>query len=227
MTPLSALTPNQQQLLAGLLEQLAGGDVATSSRKTRGKRKQQRVPHYLSEEEIDRFFAAIPKTDARSRAIFRLMYHRGLRVSEIGIFRLEDCRQSTGRIFVRRLKGSRGGEYHMVEPERAALRAWLKVRGTAPGPLFPSRNHKPISRTRIFRLMRQYCAAAGIPLEKAHPHALKHSCGTHLSAREKDIVAVQDHLGHASLANTMKYVQVSSRRREELAERLDQERWGQ
>jgi len=217
---LSTLSADQQQVLASLVKQL--GD--SKSPKLRGKRKRQKAPEYLTEEEIVRFFAAIPKTDIRSRAMFRLMYHRGLRASEIGLFRLEDYRPSVGRILVRRLKGSRGGEYHLVEAERSAMKAWVKARGTAPGPLFPSRNHQPISRTRIFRLMRQYCQAAGIPIEKAHPHALKHSCGTHLSAREPDIVAVQDHLGHAKLDNTMKYVQVSSRRRDEMAERLDG--WG-
>jgi site-specific recombinase XerD len=74
--------------------------------------------------------------------------------------------------------------------------------------------------------MRQYCAAAGIPLEKAHMHALKHSCGTHLSAMEPDIVAIQDHLGHANIQNTMVYVQIASKRRDEFADRLMGRNWG-
>jgi site-specific recombinase XerD len=222
---LSNLSPEVQQALTSIAEQLAANNATKPAKRT-GKRKQQKVPEYLTEDEIKRLFAAMPKAAVRERAIFALMYYRGLRVSEIGLFRLEDFRPSTGRIFVRRLKGSRGGEYHLVEAERAALKAWVKKRGAAPGPLFPSRNHHPIERTQLWRLMRRYCTAAGIPAEKAHPHALKHSCGTHLSAREKDIVAVQDHLGHASLANTMKYVQVSSRRRTEMSERLEGDGWG-
>ena len=51
--------------------------------------------------------------------------------------------------------------------------------GSAPSPMFPSRNHQGISRFRLHGLMKGYCAAAGIPAEKAHMHALKHSCGTH------------------------------------------------
>jgi len=77
------------------------------------------------------------------------------------------------------------------------------------------------SMRRLHGLMKGYCAAAGIPAEKAHMHALKHSCGTHLSAREADIVAIQDHLGHASIGNTMKYVAIASKRRDEFAARLD------
>ena len=40
-------------------------------------------------------------------------------------------------------------------------------------------------------------------------------------AREADIVAIQDHLGHASIGNTMKYVAIASKRRDEFAARLD------
>lgn len=183
------------------------------------KRKAKSVPEYLTPEEIDRFFSVI--TSVRDRALFRLTYHRGLRASELGEFQIADYRPAAGRIFVRRLKGSNSGEYHLTKVEQQALRAWLRERGTAAGALFPSRNHNPISRFRLGQLMKQYCAAAGIAPEKAHMHALKHSCGTHLSAKEPDIVAIQDHLGHANIQNTMKYVQIASKRRDEFADRLN------
>jgi len=189
------------------------------------RRKQQPIPEYLTEDEIERLFRAIG-SDVRSRAMFRLLYHRGLRASEIGKLRLEDYQPVVGRLFVRRLKGSRGGEYHLVESERVALKAWLRLRGKDPGPLFPSRNHNPLSRWRLNVLMTSFCKVAGIPSEKAHPHALKHSCGTHLSARERDIAVIQDHLGHANIQNTMKYVQITNRRRDEFAEKLDDSGWG-
>lgn len=182
-------------------------------------RKAKRIPEYLTPEETDRFFRGI--TSIRDRAMFRLAYHRGLRASEIGKFQLADYRPNVGRIFVRRLKGSNSGEYHLTKVEQQVLRAWVRERGTAAGALFQSRNHKPISRFRLGQLMKKYCTAAGIAPEKAHMHALKHSCGTHLSAREPDIVAVQDHLGHANIQNTMKYVQIASKRRDDFAERLN------
>lgn len=189
------------------------------------KRKKKSAPEYLTPEEIDRLFASI-KTggSARDLAIFRLAYHRGLRASEIGMINLGDYRQNVGRLFVRRLKGSNSGEFLLTDAEKPALRTWLRERGTADGPLFWSRNHKPISRFRLDQLMKQYCKAAGIAQQKAHMHALKHSCGTHLSARETDIVAIQDHLGHANIQNTMIYVRIASKRRDEFAGRLKD--WG-
>jgi site-specific recombinase XerD len=186
------------------------------------KRKQKSIPEYLTPEEMERFFRGI--LSIRDRALFRLTYHRGLRASELGMIQLADYRPTVGRIFIRRLKGSNSGEYHLTKVEQQVLRAWLRERGTAAGALFQSRNHQPISRFRLAQLMKQYCTAAGIPDVKAHMHALKHSCGTHLSAREPDIVAIQDHLGHADIRNTMKYVQIASKRRDEFAGRLSD--WG-
>jgi integrase len=191
----------------------------------RMKRKKKPIPEYLTEEEVSRLFNAIGK-DVRSQAIFHVIYYRGLRASEIGKLRLEDYRPVVGRLFVRRLKGSNSGEYHITESERTALNRWLRERGKDPGPLFPSRNSKPLSRWPIFALMRRYCAAAGIPPEKAHPHALKHSCGTHLSARETDVAVIQDHLGHVNIQNTMIYVQITNKRRDQFAESLGAGGWG-
>lgn len=185
-------------------------------------RKPKKPPQYLNPEEVERFFAVV--RSIRDRAIFRVVYHRGLRASEVGGITLSDYRLNVARLYVRRLKGSNSGEYHLTLAEQLALRAWLRQRGTAPGPLFPSRNHRPISRFELHHLMRKYCKAAGIPVEKAHMHAWKHSCGTHLSVREADILAIQDHLGHVNIQNTLKYVTIASKRRDEFAERLKD--WG-
>jgi len=189
------------------------------------KRKQRPLPEYLTEDQVESLFQAIGD-DVRSQAIFRVIYHRGLRASEIGKLRLEDYRAQAGRLFVRRLKGSRSGDFHLLPVERTWLNRWLRERGAAPGPLFVSRNHGALSRWRINELMKRYCLAAGIPAEKAHPHALKHSCGTHLSARETDVAIIQDHLGHVNIQNTMIYVQITNKRRDKFAEELEESGWG-
>lgn len=185
-------------------------------------RKNATLPKYLSTEEIEALFSAIK--DVRDRALFRVIYHRGLRASEAGLLQLSDYRDRSGRLFVRRLKGSNAGEFPLTHVEQTSLRAWIRERGTAPGPLFPSQQARPIGRHMIGVLMRRYCAAAGIPREKAHPHALKHSCGTHLSEMESDITVIQDHLGHREISNTMIYVQITNRKRDAAGDRLKD--WG-
>jgi integrase len=91
-------------------------------------------PPYLQFEEIARLFTVIESP--RDRAIFRLAYHAGLRASEVGRLELRDYNPHTERIYVHRLKGSNSGEHHLVREESKALRAWLKIRGAVPGPIF-------------------------------------------------------------------------------------------
>src|ERR1039457_3105003 len=75
------------------------------------KRRKKRQPIYLQTEEVERFFRVIDSP--RDRALFRLMYHAGLRASELGILQLRDYNPRTERIFVHRLKGSNSGEHQI------------------------------------------------------------------------------------------------------------------
>lgn len=184
----------------------------------RKHRRAENEIKYLTTEEIDRFFAVID--NPRNLAMFRVAYHRGLRASEIGMLQLSDWDSQADRLRVRRLKGSRGGEFHLTKREVKALRAWLKIRGSAPGPLFPSRVGRAISQSMLDRWMKHYGALAGIPPEKRHCHALKHSCGTHLLERGENIEDVQDHLGHVNIQNTIVYARITNRRRQERDRRL-------
>jgi type 1 fimbriae regulatory protein FimB/type 1 fimbriae regulatory protein FimE len=173
---------------------------------------------YLSEAQIAALFRRI--TDVRDTALFRVIYHRGLRASEPALIELSDWDGAAGVLTFRRKKGSRGGKYRLVDVEARAVRAWVKKRGTAAGPLFVSRNHRALGERQVHRLMRRYAIAAGIPAELAHPHSLKHSCGTHVLARVKDLVKVKDHLGHRSIQSTEIYAQVLGKTREEVADQL-------
>ncbi len=185
--------------------------------KKRAKRA-KRQPSFLQEPEVERLFKVI--TDARDRAIFRLAYHAGLRASEVGLLELRDYQPRTERIFIHRLKGSNSGEHHLCREEAKALRAWLKVRGNDPGPIFPSRKRRPISRKMLDVLMKQYGAVAMIPQKLRHFHTLKHSCATHLLSKGFHVEQVQDWIGHANIQNTMIYARVTNSRREEMAKSL-------
>jgi integrase len=183
---------------------------------------------YLQSSEIDALFRVIKSP--RDTAIFRIIYHRGLRSSEPGQLQLSDWNEREGTLYVRRGKRSISRDQFLNAIERAAIRAWLKVRGHEPGPLFPSA-HGPraggaglslgIHRNRLDELFRQYCRAAGIRAEKAHMHVLKHSCGTHLAERGESADMIQDYLGHRAAKSTAIYMHFSQRRRREAAARLE------
>lgn len=177
------------------------------------------VPKYLTDQELRGLFSAI--NSVRDRAIFAVAYWRGLRASEVGLLQVSDVQLRAGRINVHRLKGSRGGEYLLSDEEMRALRAWLRVRGYDPGPLFPSRRRRGISRYQLHRLMQRYGAAAGLAPEKLHFHVLKHTIGTWLMGQpDAELRRVQDWLGHVNVQNTVVYAQIRNPQREEFARRI-------
>jgi len=191
----------------------------------RRRRRERKLPPYLTIPEKERFFKVIESP--RDRAIFRLLYHHGLRASEIGRLQMSDYRQGStmelDRIYIHRLKGSVSGECAVVPTAAFAVRAWLRKRGIRPGTLFPSQKGSAISRKRIFFLMRRYCAWAQIPAEKAHPHCFKHTCCTHLiSDQRESIMDVRQHVGHVNIRSTMVYAELMSEATEQRAKRLRQ-----
>lgn len=188
------------------------------------RRKRGNTLQALDEGELAALLRVI--SDKRDRAIFLLAFWRGLRASEVGMIRLEDYRQETGRLYVRRLKGSNSQDYRLVPEEEKALKAWLRVRGRSPGLLFTGYLRRGIGRRQMDRLMKRYGKLAGIPPEKRHFHVLKHSIGTFLVDHDEPVVMIQDHLGHADIRSTMVYARVTPKARERMAERLGRLRAG-
>ena len=187
-----------------------------------GRKRRRKAEKFLTPDEVQRLFSVI--TERRDMAIMRVAYHRGLRASEIGILQLDDYRPSAKRLYVRRLKGSHSGEYLLTDNEIRALNAWLRVRGQRTGALFTSNRGTGINRRMLDVLMKKYGALAGLPVDKRHMHVLKHACGTHLlSEHGLDVAAVQDHLGHKDIRNTLLYSQITNARRDSVGVAL--RRW--
>lgn len=193
--------------------------ITIMSRSRRGPKRAL----FLSMAEVKRLMAAI--SSPRDRALFSVAYHRGLRASEIGMLQMRDytpptINERTGRLYCQRLKDSDSKIYSLTRPEQKELRAWLRVRGDHEGPIFASRKRAGISRSRLDVLMKVYGAAAGIPPELRHFHALKHSCGVHLLLQGLGVDQVKDWLGHRNIQNTMVYLQVANIRLDAAAEKL-------
>jgi integrase len=173
---------------------------------------------YLTEEELKTFLGVIKSP--RDRAIFTVMYWRGLRRSEVGTLQLSSWRQQAGRLYVVRLKGSESGEYLLSPAEQRVLKAWARERGQAPGPLFPSRVGTGISGCMLDVLMKEYGELAKLPADLRHCHALKHSIGTHLVGRGVELFAIKDWMGHRDIQSTMEYVRFRSKQRDKVANEI-------
>lgn len=152
----------------------------------------------------------------RDRAMALLMYRHGLRVSELIGLRLSDFDLSSGRLTVRRLKGSQGSVQPLSGAVLRAVRAYLRER-PIPSPyaqLFLSERDDPFTRFALNYLVATWGARASIPF-KVHPHMLRHSCGYALVNRPggaHDLRLIQDYLGHKDIRHTAQYTALSAGR---------------
>lgn len=181
-----------------------------------------RQADYLTGKETEALFMAIRDrarargTEAgkarstRDRALFRVMFECALRPSEIGLLQKSDWEDRDGKLHVRRAKNSISHSYMLTAPAAAALRAWLKVRGPAPGALFPSQVPRAgglgMNPSQVFRLCQAYCRAALIPARKSHPQALRDSRGMDIRARGGDALAIRERLGHRAAKSAFRYL---------------------
>jgi integrase/recombinase XerD len=192
-------------------EQLADADPTATLDAPRKWRTLPRVPR---REQVDALLAAIP-TDTprgrRDRALFELLYATGARVGELTGAERRDY-QVELRLLRLRGKGRKERVVPVGRAAREALARHWADRDAAPGdPLVASLRGRRLTRDRVLRLLREYSAAAGVDPAPS-PHGLRHAFATHLLEGDADIRAVQELLGHASVATTQLYTHVEQDR---------------
>jgi integrase/recombinase XerC len=158
----------------------------------------------------------------RDRAALELLYGSGLRVGEVAGLTVDRVDLGRGRVLVLG-KGSKEREVPMSEYAVEAIEAYLGVgrpEMAAEGSrhLFFNRRRHPFSERDIRSMVQRYGATL-LPGRRVTPHTLRHSFATHLLEGGADIRAVQELLGHASVATTQRYTHVSRRRLFEAYER--------
>lgn len=176
------------------------------------------MPHikYLRQVELEQFFALI--TNNRDRALFAIIYHYGLRVSEATLLLLEDIDFCHHTLFIRRVKNGRGGERPLLSNTEKLLKQYLPVRLQTGTALFTGRQGN-LTPQRIQQLFKKYAKKAGLPDYSVH--SLRHSIATHLLEAGFDISDVQDHLGHVNIQSTLIYAQITNPRRVVFFERVE------
>jgi integrase/recombinase XerC len=182
---------------------------ANPCRGVRAPRAARTLPQALSPDEATQLVALEDASDAgiRDRALFELAYSCGLRVSELTGLDLGAIDARTGEVRVTG-KGSRTRIVPVGGPALAALARWLPVRARLAKPgeqaLFVGRSGRRLSPREVQRRIKIRAAAAGIPAD-VHPHMLRHSFASHVLQSSGDLRAVQEMLGHASIASTQVY----------------------
>jgi integrase/recombinase XerC len=153
-----------------------------------------------------------PWIAARDAAVLALLYGSGLRISEAlglkrGDFGAADAITVTG-------KGRKQRMVPVLPQVQKLIADYLALcpyEGAEHDPLFVGAKGGPLSARVVQLAMARLRGALGLP-DTATPHALRHSFATHLLARGGDLRAIQELLGHASLATTQLYTEVDAER---------------
>jgi integrase/recombinase XerC len=170
------------------------------------------APPVASTSEMDPFEAAIA---LRDRAVLELLYGSGLRVSEAAGLTVDRVDLDRARVRVMG-KGSKERDLPMSEASVEAVGAWLRagralLADSGTTALFLNRRRRQIGPRDIGALVEGYSRRL-MPGRRVTPHTLRHSFATHLLEGGADIRAVQELLGHASVATTQRYTHVSRTR---------------
>jgi integrase/recombinase XerC len=175
-----------------------------------------RLPRTLPEEPLGGALDQLPRgneAERRDRAILELLYSSGLRVSEaVSLDRARlDIDERTVRV---RGKGNKERIVPVGKRALDAIRDMLNDRKSGArrtDPLFVNARGGRLTSRSVQRMVavRLAHASRGVGVT---PHALRHSFATHLLDRGAELRAIQELLGHASLASTQVYTRVSPSR---------------
>jgi len=195
----------------GLYEWLARARAVPSNpcQGVRAPRAPKRLPETLTPDEAVALVSFEDPTPLgrRDRALFELAYSSGLRVSELTGLDVQAVDAAIGEARVLG-KGSRTRIVPVGSAALAAIAKWLPERSKLARPgetaLFVGLSGRRLAPREVQRRIKRWAAAAGLDVD-VHPHMLRHSFASHVLQSSGDLRAVQEMLGHASIASTQVY----------------------
>jgi integrase/recombinase XerC len=152
--------------------------------------------------------ANIPWVGLRNQALMQLLYNTGMRISEALNLNQKDLLSE--RFITVVGKGQKTRQVPIIESVRQLLLSYLKVQPFAndhDAPLFYGEKGKRLQPALAQKALRDFRRMYSLP-ESLTPHALRHSCATHLMQSSHDLRGIQELLGHASLSSTQIYTQI-------------------
>lgn len=171
----------------------------------------------LTREEYQRLLDA-SRENQQLNLLLQTICATGIRVSELPFFRIEaleqsgavevHCKNKTRVVFVPSLLRSR-------------LLKYARKRKLRSGPVFVTRNGKPLDRSNIWQQMKNLCQKAQVNPEKVYPHNLRKLFARTFYSADKDIAKLADILGHGSIETTRIYIMSTGSEHREKIERLN------
>lgn len=158
----------------------------------------------LTKAEYERLLNAA-KNNKRLYLLMQTICSTGIRVSELRHITVEAVVQKQAEI---NCKGKRRTVF-LPNKLCEALKRYIKEQKIKSGPVFVTKNGKPLDRSNIWSDMKKLCKTAGVSESKVFPHNLRHLFARTYYSLQKDIVRLADILGHSSVNTTRIYTQES------------------
>ena len=150
----------------------------------------------------------IPWVGLRNQALMQLLYNTGMRISEALNLNQKDLQSD--RFITVVGKGQKTRQVPIINSVKELLVNYLKIQpfpNESDAPLFYGEKGKRLQQAIAQKALRDFRRMYGLP-ESLTPHALRHSCATHLMQSSHDLRGIQELLGHASLSSTQVYTQI-------------------
>ena len=142
------------------------------------------------------------KGNERLDLLIQTICGTGIRVSELQYITVESVRRGEAIVS---LKGKTRSVFIVRDLQKKLLR-YIAEQKIVSGAIFITRTGKPLSRTNIWREMKNLCEQAGVNPQKVFPHNLRHLFARTFYSIEKDIAKLADILGHSSINTTRIYI---------------------
>lgn len=200
----------------------------------------QKLPAHMNEAEIEIFLKAIndyrhsPDKSAknridislRDRLAIKIIIYTGVRVSEILNLKLKDIFPEKD-VYMLHIRG-KGNKMRTAMIKRihiqSLLEQWLKERKKIIQTtefLFCNQKGSPMTQAYLYKVIDQILSENGIHKEKMGAHMLRHSFATLLYQKKKDLILVQEALGHSDLNTSRIYMHFDKDRLIEAANLMD------
>ncbi len=183
----------------------------------------KKLPRTLTSRELTMVKeAAAWSEDPLANLVVTMILDTGLRVSELCDIKLSDIDLEDHSAMVRDGKGGKDRLVLFTKSTVSSIQSWMPIRESRSpdgNNLLVTKLGSNLQSRTVQRLMDKLADEAGIPRGRLTPHVLRHNFATGLLERGADLVSIQRLLGHASIATTRVYLEISDQTLREIYKR--------